>query len=66
VESMNQIAHALGKLTVAECVENEETMQILRQMGVDRAQGNHIARPSVSLTNPPPTGTAAGAVVLSL
>ncbi|MGD2056792.1 MAG: EAL domain-containing protein [Gammaproteobacteria bacterium] len=66
VESMNQIAHALGKLTVAECVENEETLQILRQMGVDRAQGNHIARPSVSLTNPPPTGTAAGAVVLSL
>jgi diguanylate cyclase (GGDEF)-like protein/PAS domain S-box-containing protein len=46
VESMNQVAHALGKLTVAECVENEETLQILREMGIDRAQGHYIGRPS--------------------
>jgi len=45
VESMNQVAHALGKQTVAECVENAETLKILREMGVDRAQGNHIAQP---------------------
>jgi diguanylate cyclase (GGDEF)-like protein/PAS domain S-box-containing protein len=45
VESMNQVAHALGKQTVAECVENEETLQILKEMGVDRAQGNFIGRP---------------------
>jgi EAL domain-containing protein (putative c-di-GMP-specific phosphodiesterase class I) len=45
VESMNQVAHALGKQTVAECVENEETLQILREMGIDRAQGNYIGRP---------------------
>jgi diguanylate cyclase (GGDEF)-like protein/PAS domain S-box-containing protein len=49
VESMNQIAHALGKQTIAECVENEETLQILRQMGVDRAQGNYIGRPREAL-----------------
>ncbi len=46
VESMNQVAHALGKQTVAECVENEETLMILKEMGIDRAQGNHIGRPS--------------------
>jgi EAL domain-containing protein (putative c-di-GMP-specific phosphodiesterase class I) len=45
VESMNQVAHALGKLTIAECVENGETLKILREMGVDRAQGNHIGLP---------------------
>ena len=49
VESMNQIAHALGKETIAECVENEETLQILREMGVDRAQGNYIGRPREAL-----------------
>ena len=45
VESMNQVAHALGKITIAECVENEKTLQILKRMGVDCAQGNHIGRP---------------------
>jgi diguanylate cyclase (GGDEF)-like protein/PAS domain S-box-containing protein len=45
VESMNQVAHALGKLTVAECVENAETLQILEEMGVDRAQGYFIGLP---------------------
>jgi diguanylate cyclase (GGDEF)-like protein/PAS domain S-box-containing protein len=45
VESMNQVAHALGKQTVAECVENAETLQILKEMGVDRAQGHYIGRP---------------------
>jgi diguanylate cyclase (GGDEF)-like protein/PAS domain S-box-containing protein len=45
VESMNQVAHALGKVTIAECVENERTLQILKRMGVDCAQGNHIGRP---------------------
>ena len=46
VESMNQIAHALGKQTVAECVENEETLQLLKDMRIDRAQGNYIGRPA--------------------
>jgi len=46
VESMNQVAHALGKVTVAECVENGETLEILKEMGIDRAQGYYIGRPS--------------------
>ncbi len=59
VESMNQVAHALGKETVAECVENEETLHILKEIGVDRAQGNHIGRPD-TLPGPlaPPTDPA--------
>ena len=63
VESMNQVAHALGKKTVAECVENEETLQILKDMGVDRAQGNYLGRPDAvtitSLQEPASTGTDA-------
>ncbi len=63
VESMNQVAHALGKRTVAECVENEETMHLLRDMGIDLAQGNYLGRPGdvpVSFIQPePPAGAIA-------
>jgi len=45
VESMNQVAHALGKVTVAECVENEETLQLLTEMGIDLVQGNYLGHP---------------------
>jgi len=45
VKSMNQIAHALGKLTIAEFVENEETLKLLKQFGVDYAQGNYLGKP---------------------
>jgi diguanylate cyclase (GGDEF)-like protein/PAS domain S-box-containing protein len=58
VESMNQVAHALGKQTVAECVENAESLQILQEMGVDRAQGFFIGRPQAL----PESGTPYNAV----
>lgn len=45
VQSMNQIAHALGKTTVAEFVENRETLQLLREYGVDFAQGHFLGKP---------------------
>jgi len=45
VESVNQIGHVLNMKTVAEYVEDEATMQILAEIGVDYAQGYHIARP---------------------
>jgi len=69
VESMNQIAHALGKQTIAECVENGETLQLLQHMGVDRAQGNYIGRPSEALMTVARTvdsADTAAAAVLSL
>ncbi len=46
VRSINEIGHVMGKKTVAEFVEDEETLVALREMGVDYAQGFHISRPS--------------------
>ena len=51
VESMNQVAHALGKKTIAEYVENEETLRLLKSYGVDYAQGFYIGRPRDALIN---------------
>jgi EAL domain-containing protein (putative c-di-GMP-specific phosphodiesterase class I) len=39
------IARGLGKQTIAECVEDEETLELLRAYGVDYAQGYHVGRP---------------------
>ncbi|MEX2516657.1 MAG: EAL domain-containing protein [Gammaproteobacteria bacterium] len=45
VRSINEIGHVMGKKTIAEFVENDEILAILRQLGVDYAQGYGIARP---------------------
>jgi diguanylate cyclase (GGDEF)-like protein/PAS domain S-box-containing protein len=45
VESINQIAQRLGIVTVAEFVEDAETLAIVRAIGIDRAQGYIIGRP---------------------
>jgi diguanylate cyclase (GGDEF)-like protein/PAS domain S-box-containing protein len=50
VQSMNQIAHALGKKTIAEFVENEATLDMLRAYGVDYAQGYYLCKPKPSIT----------------
>lgn len=47
VRAMNDIAHVLGKRTVAECVENEASAQRLTEYGVDFVQGYHFGRPDV-------------------
>ena len=39
------LAQAFGLQTVAEGVEDAATLQLLRALGVDFAQGYHIARP---------------------
>ena len=51
VQSMNQVAHALGKVTIAEYVESAETLQLLKEYGVDFAQGNFIGKPREALMN---------------
>ncbi|MCO6412777.1 MAG: EAL domain-containing protein [Thiogranum sp.] len=51
VQSMNQVAHALGKQTIAEYVENPRTLELLRSYGVDYAQGNYIGKPREALMN---------------
>jgi len=45
VSSINDIGHRLGVRTVAESVEDEQTLEALRVIGVDFAQGYVIGRP---------------------
>ncbi|WP_051293647.1 EAL domain-containing protein [Pseudoduganella violaceinigra] len=45
VESINQIAHVMGKQTIAEFVEDDAILACLRAMGVDFAQGYGVGRP---------------------
>lgn len=45
VRSINEIGHLLGMRTVAEGVESEAVLQMLRVMGVDYAQGYHTGKP---------------------
>ncbi len=45
VEAINQVGHIMEIETIAEFVENGEIMDVLREMGVDYAQGYHIDKP---------------------
>lgn|GEM_PF-4079671 len=45
MRSFNEIAHFMGKQTVAEFVENAETLSLMRELGIDHVQGYAIARP---------------------
>jgi diguanylate cyclase (GGDEF)-like protein len=45
VKAIVQIAHGLGKTTIAEYVQDDMTTQLLREYGVDMAQGYHLGRP---------------------
>jgi diguanylate cyclase (GGDEF)-like protein/PAS domain S-box-containing protein len=44
-ETINQVGHLLGIRTVAEYAENERIIELLRQIGVDYAQGYGVSRP---------------------
>ena len=46
VKSINDIAHVMGKKTVAEYVENNDILAALQEIGVDYAQGFGIGIPS--------------------
>jgi len=45
VQAIVQIARGLGKSTIAEFVQDERTAEMLREYGVDMAQGYHLGRP---------------------
>ena len=49
VTAMNDVAHSLSRLTVAEYVESPEVMRILKVCGIDRVQGNYISAPLEAL-----------------
>lgn len=44
VKSMHDIGKVLGKKTIAESVENENTCNMLKKIGLDYIQGNYVAR----------------------
>jgi diguanylate cyclase (GGDEF)-like protein len=44
VKSINEIGHFMGKKTIAEFVEDNEILEILREIGVDYAQGYGVGR----------------------
>lgn len=46
VKIMNAVAHALGKKTIAEFVENEAILQSLNDLQVDFVQGYYMGRPT--------------------
>ncbi|MCU7813314.1 MAG: EAL domain-containing protein, partial [Candidatus Thiodiazotropha sp. (ex Notomyrtea botanica)] len=53
VNSINDIAHSLGKETVAEYVENAEILQFLYESGVNYVQGHFLSPPmDVSTIDP--------------
>jgi diguanylate cyclase (GGDEF)-like protein/PAS domain S-box-containing protein len=45
VEAINQIGHTMDIRTIAEFVENAQTLDAIRQIGVDYAQGYFISKP---------------------
>ncbi len=45
VRSINEMAHLMGKRTIAEYVENDEILARLREIGIDYAQGFGIEKP---------------------
>jgi len=45
VSAFNQLSHELGMRTVAEFVEDNETEQLLTELGVDFAQGYGVGKP---------------------
>ena len=65
VEAVVALARGFGLKTIGEGVEDAETFKLLRELGVDFAQGYHIARPGpldqtaleTGATTPPPGGS---------
>ncbi|MCP5155861.1 MAG: EAL domain-containing protein [Ectothiorhodospiraceae bacterium] len=45
VKSINEMGHVMGKRTIAEFVENDAILAVLRELGVDYAQGYGVGRP---------------------
>lgn len=46
IKSIVAIAHSLGHSTIAEGIEGEQTLDLMRDLGVDLAQGFYLARPA--------------------
>jgi diguanylate cyclase (GGDEF)-like protein/PAS domain S-box-containing protein len=56
VRAIDTVAHTLGKETIAECVENLDSVRTLIELGVEYAQGYALGKPAPDLL--PGGGTA--------
>jgi len=63
VRSMNDVAHAMGKVTVAEYVDSRQSLEHLIQIGVDYAQGFYIGQPKVMLFDTAATSNGSNNIV---
>jgi EAL domain-containing protein (putative c-di-GMP-specific phosphodiesterase class I) len=54
VKAIVNLAQGFGCETIAEGVEDDETLALLREYGVDFAQGYHLGRPAPLETSSPP------------
>lgn len=54
VKAIVSVGHIMGIQVIAEWVENRETLELLREMGVDYAQGFHLGRPEEIRQESPP------------
>jgi diguanylate cyclase (GGDEF)-like protein len=46
IRVMGEVARAVRMETIAECVENAETLALLDELGIDYAQGHYISHPT--------------------
>ena len=60
VRSIADVARAMGKLTIAEFVEDDATLAVLREIGIDFAQGFGIGPPRPTIHEHAPEGDAGG------
>jgi EAL domain-containing protein (putative c-di-GMP-specific phosphodiesterase class I) len=59
LDSISSIGKVLNMKTIAEYVENEEILGIVREMGIDYAQGYHISMPvPITQWQPEPKASA--------
>jgi len=49
VKAMVEVAHGLGKITVAEFVEDAATLEMVKNLGIDLAQGYYLGRPRAEI-----------------
>jgi EAL domain-containing protein (putative c-di-GMP-specific phosphodiesterase class I) len=54
VRSINEMGHILKLITVAEYVEDVETLELLRELGIDYAQGFLFGKPNPQISVEPP------------
>ncbi len=48
-KALGQVASGFGKRTIAEFVQDDETIELLHKYGIDYAQGYYIGKPSLEL-----------------